>query len=69
MEIRTRLYVAGLVAALAAYIFTVIAFTGLLNFAQTGVFAVVFLVILLGFERFMMWAETLESEEATSAQI
>ena len=69
VDSRTRLYVAGLVAALAAYIFAVVAFTGALDVVQTGVFAIVFLVVLLGFERFMLWAERFDSTEAAGTRV
>ncbi|WP_122089202.1 hypothetical protein [Halalkalicoccus subterraneus] len=64
MDSRFRLFIAGLVAALTAFIFTVVAFTGILDLIETAVFTGVFLVVMLGFERFMLWAETLESAES-----
>ena len=68
MDSRTRLYVSGFVAALAAYILATVAFTGVLNLIAATVFAVAFIIILAGFERFVMWAETLESTEPSNPQ-
>ncbi|ADJ13914.1 hypothetical protein [Halalkalicoccus jeotgali] len=66
MDSRFRLFIAGLVGALTAFIFTVIAFTGVLNLIETTVFAGIFLVVMIGFERFMLWAETLENAESST---
>lgn len=68
MDSRIRFIIAGLVAASAAYIFATLAFTGTLNLIATGVFLVVFLVVVLGFERFMQWAETLDSADSPATQ-
>lgn len=68
MDSRIRLIVASLVAASVAYLFAVIAFTGTLNLAAAGVFLALFVVILLGFERFIQWAERFETNEAPTAQ-
>ncbi|KTG10091.1 hypothetical protein AUR64_10875 [Haloprofundus marisrubri] len=67
MDSRFRFFTTGLVAALAAYIFTVVAFTGLLDLVATAVFAVVFLVVMVGFERFVLWAEKLERDSPRSS--
>lgn len=58
---RRNLYVASGVGALISYIFNQLAFTGSLDFARLGVFAVIFLAVTFGFEKFIDWAETLES--------
>lgn len=58
---RRNLYVSGLVAALASYIFNQIAFTGSLNLFHTAVFLVMTPAIMFGFEKFVDWAETLEN--------
>lgn len=62
MDSRRRLYVAGFVGASISYIFNVLAFTGRFNVLEWVVFAVVFLLVFFGFEKFMAWAETLESD-------
>ena len=69
MNSRMRFYVAGLVATLAAYIFATVAFTGMLDLAASAVFGVVFIVIFAVFERFMIWAERLESGGSTENHI
>ena len=61
MELRRNLYVAAFVGASIAYIFNVIAFTGMFDVFRWFVFAVVFLGVTVGFERFIGWAETLEN--------
>ncbi|WP_435127139.1 hypothetical protein [Halobaculum sp. D14] len=60
MDLRRKLSLSGLVAASAAYVFTAVAFTGSLHFGRLAAFTAVFLVVFLGFERFVGWAETLE---------
>jgi hypothetical protein len=62
MESRRRLYVAGFVGASLAYIFTALAFAGQFDVREWTVFAVVFLAVFAGFERFIEWANTLESD-------
>jgi hypothetical protein len=61
MGARKTLYVAGFVGASISYIFNVLAFTGQFDVFRWSVFAAVFLAVLFGFERFIEWAETLES--------
>lgn len=61
MSTRRTLYAAGFVAASLAYIFNVLAFTGEFHLFRWTVFAAFFLAAFAGFERFMYWAETLES--------
>lgn len=68
MDSRIRLIVASLVAASVAYLFAVIAFTGTLNLIAAGVFLGLFVVVLLGFERFIQWAERFDTTETTTAQ-
>lgn len=60
MDNRTKLYVSGIVAGLASYVFNSVAFTGSLNFLRTGVFVVFFTAVMFGFEKFMNRAEKLE---------
>ena len=62
MESRRKLYVAGFVGASVSYIFNVLAFTGQFDVIRWAVFAAVFLVVFFGFEKFISWAEKLESE-------
>jgi len=68
MNSRIRLIVASLVAASVAYLFAVIAFTGTLNLIALGVFLGLFLVVMLGFERFIQWAERFDAAETPTAQ-
>ena len=68
MDSRVRFIIASLVAASVAHIFAVLAFTGSLNLVATGVFLVAFLVVLLGFERFMQRVETLESTDSPATR-
>ncbi|MDN5310441.1 MAG: hypothetical protein PWP14_1835 [Methanolobus sp.] len=60
MEFRRNLYVSAFVGASLSYIFTVIAFTGELNLFRWIVFAVFFLIVMYGFEKFIKWAERFE---------
>lgn len=53
-------YVAGIVAAISAYLFASLAFTGQLHFARLGAFAAVFLVVFVAFEQFVEWAVEIE---------
>jgi hypothetical protein len=68
MDSRIRLIVASLVAASVAYLFAAIAFTGTLDIIAAGVFLALFVVVLLGFERFIQWAERFEASETPTAQ-
>jgi hypothetical protein len=61
MDQSSRLYLSGLVAALAAYLFVSLAFTGAFNLLHGAVFLVFFAVVMVVFSRFVAWAETLES--------
>jgi hypothetical protein len=58
---RLRLYVAGTVAATAAYLFTAVAFTGQFAFVRAAVFVAFFLAAFAGFEAFVSWAGRFES--------
>jgi hypothetical protein len=60
MDLRRNLYVAGFVGASISYIFNVIAFTGTFDLFRWFVFAIIFLGVMNGFERFIAWAVTLE---------
>jgi len=61
METRLRMYLAGGVAALAAFLFVSLAFSGQFNFVHGGVFIVFFVVVMVAFANFIDWAESLES--------
>jgi hypothetical protein len=62
MDSRLRFFIAALVASLAAYIFTTIATTGELDLLVTGGFIVMTAVVMVAFERFIVWAERFETE-------
>jgi hypothetical protein len=57
---RRNLYVAGGIGASISYIFNVLAFTGSFDLIRWSVFIVLFFVVMLGFEKFIDWAEKLE---------
>jgi hypothetical protein len=59
---KNRLYLAAIVAALAAYLFVSLAFSGTFNFLHGGVFMVFFAVVMVAFARFIAWSETLETD-------
>lgn len=61
METRLRMYFAGTIAALAAFLFVSLAFSGQFNFFHGGVFLVFFVVVMVVFANFVEWAESLES--------
>ncbi|GAA0647115.1 hypothetical protein [Salarchaeum japonicum] len=60
MSARRNLYVAAFVAASLAYVFVSLAYTGAFHLLRWVTFAVFFLVVTYGFERFVNWAETLD---------
>jgi len=60
MEFRRDFYVSAFVGASLSYIFNVIAFTGELNLFRWFVFAVFFLIVTYGFEKFINWANRFE---------
>jgi hypothetical protein len=62
MDSRLRFFIAGLVASLAAYLFTTIATTGELDLLVTGGFIVMTAIIMVAFERFMVWAERFDTK-------
>ena len=62
MNVRGRLYLAGLIGASISYIFTVLAFTGEFSVIRWSVFIVVFLIVFVGFEKLIAWAEPPESD-------
>jgi hypothetical protein len=64
MDSRLRFFIAALVASLAAYLFTTIATTGELNLLVTGGFIVMTAVVMVAFERFMVWAERFDETPA-----
>ena len=61
METQSRVYLAGTIAAVAAFLFVSLAFSGQFNFLHGGVFIVFFIVVMVVFTNFIKWAESLES--------
>jgi hypothetical protein len=61
METQLRMYFAGTIAALAAFLFVSLAFSGQFNFLHGGVFIVFFVVVMIVFANFVKWAESVES--------
>ncbi|RAW45245.1 hypothetical protein DQW50_09755 [Halorubrum sp. 48-1-W] len=61
MNLRGQLYLAGLIGASISYIFNVLAFTGEFNVIRWSVFIVVFLVVFVGFEKLIAWADSPEA--------
>jgi len=61
MDTQLRMYFAGTIAAVAAFLFVSLAFTGEFNFMYGGVFVVFFIVVMVAFANFVKWAESLES--------
>jgi hypothetical protein len=57
MKLRKNLYVSAGVADFTSYIFNVLAFTGSFDLGRFAVFAVFFLVVMAGFEKFIEWAQ------------
>ena len=55
------MYFAGAIAALAAFLFVSLAFSGQFNFFHGGVFLVFFIVVMVVFANFVEWAESLDS--------
>jgi hypothetical protein len=64
MDSRLRFFIAGLVASLAAYLFTTVATTGELDLLVTAGFVVMTAVVTVAFERFMLWAERFDETPA-----
>jgi hypothetical protein len=62
MDSRLRFFIAALVASLAAYLFTTIATTGELNLLVTGGFIVMTAIVMVAFERFIVWAERFDTK-------
>ena len=60
MFLRRNLCVSGFVAASLVDVFVSLAFTGRFHVAEWSVFAVFFLIVFAGFERFPNRVETLE---------
>lgn len=48
MKTQLRLYLAGTIAALAAFLFVSLAFSGQFNLIHGGVFIVFFIVVMVG---------------------
>lgn len=61
METHLRMYFSGAIAALAAFLFVSLAFSGQFNFVHGGVFIAFFIVVMVAFANFVKWAESLES--------
>ncbi|WP_340101597.1 hypothetical protein [Salinibaculum salinum] len=61
METQLRMYFAGAIAAVAAFLFVSLAFSGQFNFLHAGVFIVFFIVVMVVFANFVEWAESRES--------
>ncbi|KXS40431.1 MAG: hypothetical protein AWU59_2534 [Methanolobus sp. T82-4] len=61
MDQRKNIYVSAFVGASLAYIFTVIAFTGKFSVLEWAVFAVFFLLVMYGFEKFIKWTQRFEN--------
>jgi hypothetical protein len=61
MDTQSRVYLAGTIAAVAAFLFVSLAFSGQFNFLHGGVFIVFFMVVMVVFTNFIKWAESLES--------
>jgi hypothetical protein len=61
METQLRVYLAGTIGAVAAFLFVSLAFSGQFNFVHGGVFIVFFIVVMVVFTNFIKWAESLES--------
>jgi hypothetical protein len=62
METHIRLYFAGTIAALVAFLFVSLAFSGQFNFFHAAVFIVFFIVVMVAFANFLTWAESLDAE-------
>jgi hypothetical protein len=61
METQLRMYFSGTIAALAAFLFVSLAFSGQFNFVHGGVFLVFFVVTMVVFTNFVKWADSPES--------
>ena len=61
MDQRKNIYVSAFVGASLAYIFTVIAFTGEFSVLEWAVFAVFFLIVMYGFEKFIKLTQRFEN--------
>ena len=57
MTARRNLYVSGFVAASLSYIFVSLAFAGEFAIVEWSVFAAGFLLVMVGFEKFLVLAE------------
>ena len=58
MELRRNLYVSGFVAASLSHIFVSLWFSGEFAVFEWSVFAAGFLLVMFGFEKFLVLAET-----------
>jgi hypothetical protein len=61
MDSAMRMYLAGTIAAVAAFLFVSLAFSGQFNLIHGSVFIVFFIVVMTVFANFIEWAESLES--------
>ncbi|MFD1571901.1 hypothetical protein [Halorubrum laminariae] len=55
------MYFSGVIAALSAYLFVSLAFSGQFDFLHGGVFVVFFTLVMIAFDNFVRWAKSLES--------
>jgi hypothetical protein len=61
MNVRGQLYLAGAIGASISYIFNVLAFTGEFHVGRWSVFIVLFLLVFVGFEKLIAWADASEA--------
>jgi hypothetical protein len=62
MDSRRQLYLAAMIGASLSYLFNVLAFTGEFSVVRWGVFMGLFLLVTVGFERLIAWADAMERE-------
>jgi len=60
METQLRMYLAGTIAAVAAFLFVSLAFSGQFQLHTRRVYIVFFIVVMVVFANFVKWAESLE---------
>jgi len=60
METQLRMYLAGTIAAVAAFLFVSLAFRTVQLHTRRGVHRVFFIVVMVVFANFVKWAESLE---------
>ena len=62
MHVRGQLYLAGVIGDSISYIFNVLAFTGEFDVIRWSVFIALFLVVFVGFEKLIAWADSPKSD-------